>query len=169
MKPIWLLDIDGVLNAARPGWDAPPYSAWVSDWDNFRWRIRWSPACIKRIQLLWQSGNVDIQWCTTWCCRDDISKLEATWGLPRLPRAIRPLPSDTSTTIFAQKVAAANAVIASGIPLIWTDDDISPSLIDSELNEWDHLLIAPRPSRGLRPHDLDLIETFIATHAGDSI
>ncbi len=30
MTPLWLLDVDGVINATRPGWHAAPYNAKVA-------------------------------------------------------------------------------------------------------------------------------------------
>ncbi|PPK93489.1 hypothetical protein CLV92_110117 [Kineococcus xinjiangensis] len=42
-RTVWLLDVDGVLNASRPGWSAPPRirSAYSG---GFEYRIRWAPA-----------------------------------------------------------------------------------------------------------------------------
>lgn len=43
--PVWLLDVDGVINATRPGWGSPPRQASVyADGDD--WPMRWAPALI---------------------------------------------------------------------------------------------------------------------------
>lgn len=47
LPPVWLLDVDGVINANRPGWGAPPRSSRVwSDTDRMSYLIRWAPALL---------------------------------------------------------------------------------------------------------------------------
>jgi hypothetical protein len=41
--PVWLLDVDGVINATRPGWGSPPRRASVYA-DGGDWPMRWAPA-----------------------------------------------------------------------------------------------------------------------------
>jgi hypothetical protein len=66
------------------------------------------------------------------------------------------------------KHSAAEAVLADGRPLIWTDDEALPAPgpgRDRLLVDGRALLIAPRSHRGLQPEDLDEIEAFVAGHA----
>jgi len=56
-RPVWLLDVDGVINVARPGWGAAPrsgnaYSAGQA------YRMRWAPALVERIRALHRAGSV---------------------------------------------------------------------------------------------------------------
>ncbi|GAB7189961.1 hypothetical protein NUM3379_06670 [Kineococcus sp. NUM-3379] len=158
-RTVWLLDVDGVLNASRPGWSAPPrirnaYSG------GFEYRIRWAPALLQRIRALHAGGRVDIRWCTTWCA--DAGQLEQMFELPVLPRAWpdRLLGEDAA----AAKLAAARQVLAEGHRLIWTDDDEVPTdgpVRDELTGTGRALLIRPKPSLGLQPRDLDAIEAFI--------
>lgn len=62
------------------------------------------------------------------------------------------------------KLAAARAVLAEDRGLVWTDDEaISAHGADYDplIAGGRGLLIAPRPSRGLQPDDLDRIEAFV--------
>ncbi|GIE88779.1 HAD domain-containing protein [Actinoplanes regularis] len=159
MRPVWLLDVDGVLNANRPGWGAAPRRGYAHA-GGFRYTMRWAPALLDRIRALHRTGTVEIRWCTTWCGHAD--QLERLFGLPHFePCWLDNLnPREAATA----KLAAARQVVASGHPLIWTDDaDISPSAHD-ELSGLDRvLLITPKPNRGLQPEHLDAIETFVMT------
>src|SRR3954449_6504612 len=75
--PILLLDVDGVLNAARldlpDGWRRGTYAGFVMTWD---------PTVTARLRQLHESGRVEIQWLTTWA--EDADRLLAEpLGLPR--------------------------------------------------------------------------------------
>ncbi|HYY11924.1 MAG TPA: hypothetical protein VE781_13380 [Kineosporiaceae bacterium] len=65
IRPLWLLDVDGVVNADRPGWGGSPRSRQVAA-DGVLWRIRWAPALVERIRALHRSGRVEIRWASTW-------------------------------------------------------------------------------------------------------
>lgn len=164
-RPVWLLDVDGVINAARPGWGAAPrtgtaYSAGCP------YRLRWAPALIARIRALHHAGGVDIYWCSTWC--GDADQVERLFGLPRLDRAW-PDPIDGAAAAVA-KLAAARAVLDQGRRLIWTDDEAIPTSgpVHEELTRAGRaLLIAPAPNRGLQPEHLDAIEAFLDVDPAD--
>src|SRR3954470_6436440 len=75
--PILLLDVDGVLNAARldlpDGWKRGMFNGYVLSWD---------PTVLARLRELHESGQVEIQWLTTWA--EDADRLLAEpMGLPR--------------------------------------------------------------------------------------
>ena len=153
--PVWLLDVDGVINANRAGWGGPPTSRSIVAFDS-SWRMRFSPDLIAAIRDL--SAVVEIRWATTWA--GHIPDLSRVFALPELPPAF-PMPEGhpTQATIAPLKLAAALAVVESGRRLIWTDDDAIPEDgPDRErLDAAGALLIAPKPSRGLRPEHLDTI------------
>lgn len=162
--PVWLLDVDGVINTNRPGWGGPPRRSQVwSDTDRVSYLIRWEPALIDRIRSLHRSGKVEVRWCTTWC--PDAHRLEQLWRLPPLARAISADPMPRGSECWPLKLAAARAVLAEGRRLVWTDDDAIP-LPGPDLDELtasgQALLIVPKSNRGLQPEDLDRIESFIA-------
>jgi hypothetical protein len=162
-RTVWLLDVDGVINVARPGWGAAPRAGTVNS-GGLPYRLRWAPALVARIRALQAAGDVDIRWCSTWC--DDADHLERLFGLPRLGRAWSEAINGSYARIA--KLAAARAVLDAGDRLIWTDDDAVPASgpdRDELVSTGRALLIAPAPNRGLQPDHLDVIEAFIATGA----
>lgn len=157
--PIWLLDVDGVVNADKPGWGAAPRVGLIPE-TNTTYKIRWAPALIKRIRDLNRAHRVTIRWCSTWC--SEIDQLERLFGLPHLERAwTHPIGTIAATHA---KLQAARDVLARDHPLIWTDDEAVPtngSLLEELTRHGNALLIAPQMNRGLQPEHLDQIERFI--------
>lgn len=161
LPPVWLLDVDGVLNATQAGWSAAPRTASVTDQWQMTWKLRWSPKLLSRIHQLHLDGAVEVVWCTTWCPSAHL--LERLWGWPELRRS---WTGDLhGYYAVEEKRAAARKVLAGGRRLIWTDDDAFPQrgpFVDELLDTGRALLIKPRPRRGLRPEHLELIEAFAA-------
>lgn len=161
MKPVWLLDIDGPVNANRPGWGAAPRKATCAGLT-----IRWAPALIVRIHELRRAGLVDIRWCSTWCgYPGQLAELERVVGL-RLESAIG--DRSLSRTWADLKVEAVENALAAGHRVVWTDDDevaaaraLRPEIATAEA-DGRALLIQPKSNRGLQPADLDEIEAFCA-------
>ena len=157
-RPVWLLDVDGVINVGWPGWGGPTragnaYSAGIE------FRIRWAPALIARIRALHERSAVDIRWCSTWCC--DADQLERLFSLPAFDRA---WTADINGPVAAAaKLAAARQVLAEGRRLIWTDDTETPTsgpVYEELTRDGRALLIAPHWRRGLQPEHLEAIEAF---------
>jgi hypothetical protein len=66
VPPVWLLDVDGVINASKPGWGGPPVSRRI--WANGKHLVvRREPALIARIRELINARAVEVRWCSTWC------------------------------------------------------------------------------------------------------
>lgn len=160
----WLLDIDGVINANKPGWSAAPRRVRCAGFV-----VRWAPALIERIRNLRRAGTVEIQWASTWCgFPDQLEDLGAQIGL-RLDPAFTDRPA--SKTWAEMKAEAAVAVLAAGNRLVWTDDDeagIAPDFypaIADAVRDGRALLIAPRPNRGLQREHMERIEAFVGEPA----
>lgn len=162
--PVWLLDVDGVVNVARPGWGGPPRRSLVwADSEAVGYQVRWAPPLTDRIRALHHAGVVEVRWCTTWC--PEAGKLERLWRLPPLVRSLDADPMPRGSGCWPLKLAAARAVLAAGRRLVWTDDEALPATgpdRDTLTADGRVLLIAPRPSRGLQPPDLDRIAAFAA-------
>ncbi|MBG0825954.1 hypothetical protein HS048_35370 [Planomonospora sp. ID91781] len=161
-RPVWLLDVDGVINVTRPGgWAGMPRRGTAYSGGEV-YRMRWAPALIDRIRALHRAGGVEIRWCSTWCA--DADEVERLFGLPPLARAWSGrLPGAAAAA--AVKLAAARQVLAHGRRLVWADDVEVPACgpVCEELTEGGRaLLIAPSPRTGLQPADLDAIEAFVA-------
>ena len=161
-KPVWLLDVDGVINTTTPGWGAAPSGSLVwSGADDMSYLLCWAPLLVDRIRALHTGGKVEVRWCTTWC--PEAERLERLWRLPELTRSLDADPMPRGAECWPLKQEAAWSVLAEGRRLIWTDDEALPPPgpeRDELTADGRALLIAPRATRGLQPADLDLIEKF---------
>lgn len=159
-KPIWLLDVDGVLNANNPGWGEAPKTG-TAYANGFPYKIRWAPRLVDQIVRLHESGRVEIRWSSTWC--EMIGEIENLLGLPHLYCEDIPCQGMTQQA----KIDAAVRVVNSKIPLIWTDDDAIPEKgaagWDSRFNHpyGGKLFIAPNESHGLQFSDIQEIDAFL--------
>jgi hypothetical protein len=163
LRPVWLLDVDGVLNATRPGWGGSPRSGRAFA-NGVGWPMRFAPALMSRLRAVHGSGDVEIRWATTWV--DDIDQITTLMGLPRWECAFS-LTRAGSDAISAKHAAALHVVRTEGRPLVWTDDEVVPiagSYPDRRLRTAGPpvLLIRPRKANGLQPNQLDEIEEFVA-------
>lgn len=165
LPPVWLLDVDGVLNANKAGWSAAPFHADVTDRWNMTWKLQWEPRLLSRIRHHHTDGTIEVRWCTTWCPSAHL--LEKLWGWPELQRS---WDEDLhGYHAVEKKRETARAVVAAGRRLIWTDDDAFPHrgpLADEFTGTGRALLIKPIPKRGLRPEHLDAIEAFAGGESG---
>jgi hypothetical protein len=164
---VWLLDFDGVVNSPRAGWSRAPSSGTVHAL-GLAWRIRWEPGVVAAVKDLCAAG-VDIRWATTWS--GYTAALEAALGLPALPVAFALGEDHSGVAARPLKLAAALDVVRSGERLIWTDDEVIPEngAAREELDAAGALLIAPRPSRGLRPEHIEEIRRFAADSIRDDV
>jgi hypothetical protein len=159
MMPVWLLDVDGVINVSRPGWRTAPHRG-IAYAQGMGWPMRWSPKLLDRIRSAHNSGMIEIRWCTTWCPYAE--QLEQLFGLPMLVRALTGEPIQGGPVSDAMKLAAAYAVLDEGRALVWTDDTAVPESGPDRaaLQDRRALLLRPSSRRGLQPDDLDRIESF---------
>ena len=163
---VWLLDVDGVINANKPGWGGPPRRATACS-EGTGFVPRWAPALLDRIRTLDRTGMVDIRWSTTWCT--DTDELHRLFRIGPFQPAFRDRPANK--TWAELKVEAALQILDDGRRLIWTDDaevDVArrlyPQLAEAEAEACGRaLLIAPKPNRGLQPEHMDQIEAFAET------
>lgn len=176
MKPIWLLDVDGVLNAVV-GY-RKEYPATWRNWEQQvlgGFTITWSPDLMERINKLLADDLVEIRWLTTW--REEANAhLITPFGLTEM--AVCPdedlgrcqlnlddewSPHEGKLSSYTWwKFPAARFQHLEGRPLIWTDDDLQ---FEPNATKWvaevDNVLaISPDTAVGLTPGDLDRIEAF---------
>jgi hypothetical protein len=164
-RPVWLLDVDGVINVDKPGkaWSEAPFHATVfADVD---FKLRWSPSLVRWISHLHSSGRVEVRWCTTWCPWTERLEL----ALNTLRGLVKALSDEacfsSSRRVDEAKADVALAVWRSGRRLIWTDDTAitaAPGL-QAQLTDGNRgLLISPNPQIGLTPDDVHKIDKFIS-------
>lgn len=161
--PLWLLDVDGVINAVcgtvPPGYQRERINGY---------QITWSPQIIERMRHLHETGAVEIRWLTTWC---DLaaSHIAPALGLPldcvvegaEDHQQYRPRGWWKSTT--AKRLSDAEP----DRPLIWTDDDLSFAEIRGEV-DWlkertaPTLALCPDGRQGITPKMLRRVDDFLA-------
>jgi hypothetical protein len=166
--PVWLLDVDGVLNAPAARWGDRPRSASALH-TGVKYRMTWAPELVAELGRLHRDGAVELRWATTWV--DESAQLEELFRLPTLSTAFAGLGPSPAVKTPALKIAAALLVLEQeGRPLIWTDDDAIPARgplrerIDAAAPP--ALLIAPDPRYGLQPDDLEAVAAFLADPHG---
>jgi hypothetical protein len=163
LRPVWLLDVDGVLNASHPGWNRAPVirTAFAGE---AAFRLCFAPALIRRIRAVHECGAVEVRWATTWV--DHIDQVIRVMRLPRWACAFN-LGQDDANTDAAKYAAALHVVETERRPLIWTDDEAIPAESSRAYCRLRSagprvLLIRPCSSRGLQPEHLDQIHRFLA-------
>lgn len=169
-RPVWLLDVDGVLNADRPGWGGDVADGWARAGHGRFW-IRWSPAAVRRILEIDGTGAVEVRWATTWV--PWIEQIEGLLGLPQWAVAWdgphEGLGSPAIPTPLRKVQTALSVVEEERRPLVWTDDDVIPShgpLHDRLVNAGvPCLLVSPSTRAGLQPDHLDAVEKFLRPFA----
>lgn len=193
--PLWLLDVDGVLNAVT---NDPDRAVW-DDWQRGEahaqgatWPICFSPTVIRTIRRLSEGRFVDIRWLTTWKDNANGDLLELL-ELPAFPVAGADVSAEASPSAITASsgdgppshgaarpgrpgakrwwkfdIVRELVQAAPNRPLIWTDDDL---WVERDAVTWvrDHarssLVLAPPPAVGLTPRQLRRIEEFCSGHA----
>jgi hypothetical protein len=169
--PVWLLDIDGVVNALSRG---PVAGSWPSD----QWVQRAVAADIPGsgrmvlpifvaqpvldfIARVIRTGAAEVIWHSTWR-EAAVSDLAPVLGLPAMPISVAPEWTHRPERIW-WKLPAAQRVVQSGRRLVWTDDDIAvvPDQVADVAAHPDTLLISPDPQAGLTADNLRSIADFI--------
>lgn len=174
-KPVWFLDVDGVLNCCDR------YNAKASAWPDYReqlvgpygpsgpmYPIKFAPALIEVLNEFVDQDLVDVRWLTTWGAAAN-GDLREFLGIRELPVQG---PDDTSTvnTLWAEgwwkwTLVQEFRLEHPNVPIIWTDDDhaiFRDARRVLEEEGADALVIAPAGNQGLTPTDLDEIRAFIA-------
>lgn len=160
MKPICLLDIDGVLNPV-------PFGRWPNEWifePSFvadRFHMNFSKEMLDALQAL----PMEIQWLTTWCQNPDrievYEYLEKPLGLPRF-KVHHELPGRR----FGQSTWWKHDVVQRLLVqhpwhqrFVWIDDDLNDFHADT-LDDNRVLTIRPETDRGITKAHIARIREF---------
>lgn len=159
-KPIWLLDVDGVLNAVIKNNPTGP-GMWT-EWEKFKasngFTLTYSPQLIKRMNDLVVADKVEIVWLTTWF--DQIDALPFTnWHGFRVGNT----KDEYHNRLEWWKLPVAQRLWEPDRKMVWTDDDIN---FDREARNWagrqeNVLAICPKTIIGITPKQMDMIEEFL--------
>ncbi|MGH8861229.1 MAG: HAD domain-containing protein [Jatrophihabitantaceae bacterium] len=171
-NPVWLLDIDGVVNALAHGpvRDSWPAELWVQHvvhadipgTGRMALPILAATPVIDFITAVVDSGAVDVVWHSTWRAAA-VTDLAPVLGLPSIPISVAPEWTHRPDHVW-WKLPAAQRVVEAGRRLVWTDDDIA--VLGDQVAELyaraDTLLIAPDRCAGLNREHLQRIREFVA-------
>lgn len=117
-KPIWLLDVDGVIGPfGRPEWPDEPVDIRV-----WGMPFGYSPMLIQAINML--SAYVEVRWLTSWE-HAAADHLAPALGLPGFPVQERSglQGKEWASDGLHWKAVEAMCAIDEHRPVIWTDDD----------------------------------------------
>jgi hypothetical protein len=173
-EPVWLLDIDGVVNAYGGRAKLPTHAWPEADWivakaNGFHiWAAR---PVLEFIRETHESGAAEIRWHTTW--QHDAQLLADALELPTF--RVQPAPefhSYTQRAVGWWKLPAAERVLMEEERrLVWTDDDATWSLHggkEAALRQLgDVLVVAPSEQTGLCKSHLRLIREFLSGGSDD--
>jgi hypothetical protein len=175
--PVWLLDVDGVLNALAVRLpDAWPAAAWlqrvvhanVPEQGLVTLPILAARPVIEFITEVHERGTAEIRWHSTWRSAAT-TDLAPALGLPPIPISIAPEWAARPDTWW--KIPAARRVLRSGRRLVWTDDQFelfaadprNAAELDALRADPDALLLCTDADPGLTPADLERIAGFLGT------
>lgn len=180
MIPVWLLDVDGVVNSLskKPDgaiWPKSQWSTGMAQGEDREWPILWAHPVVEFIRMVHESGRAEVRWHTTW--QHHATAVEDLVGLPKL--AVADAPEEGNQAQYAARAildglpiwwklpAAIRVVRDEQRPLIWTDDDISSELHDRRY-DFDNLrkhapllTISPNRYTGLTPKHLRQIASWL--------
>lgn len=176
-KPVWLLDIDGVVNAVGEpvdgdGWGGWEYGKAIAGGQE--WPLRWAPELVAHINDIHGSGLAEVRWHTTW--QADAANFAAAVGLDDFEIAEAPEFYDRGYAArcimnnrpqWWKLPAAERVLFDEKRPLLWTDDDIFSEIGDSDELEAlgvspDFYAVVPNQSVGLTSSAVAQIRQWLA-------
>jgi hypothetical protein len=179
VTPLWLLDVDGVLNALVDRLADTPYGA-DSDWLRFHqcsrtgllYPIVANRRVLESVRSAHEGGRVEVRWLTTWEVNDDYVALAEALGLPQFEVEARPTeftPLGMLDHGMWWKLPAVERALERALdrPVLWTDDEVG---LRTPAMRWrrhqaevrpDLMIIAPDLQVGLTPDHLVQIDDFL--------
>lgn len=176
MKPVFFLDIDGVVNVIPPRKGVPPHLKVWEDWRKIEvatYPINYSPNLIDHLNRI--SEKADIVWLTTW--REEASKdFAPAVGLNEFKFLNHKGVEDPwgTTSSFGgspeNRWWKMNAVLhhidTVGTPFIWIDDEMRSSTKKyvraiAEDDNIPNLMFVPFDTRGIDREHIERIDSFI--------
>lgn len=169
MRPLWLLDIDGVINSPVL---EPPTEVWP-DWIKTKarsysgtWRIHTAVEVRDFIKHCHETGLAEIRWHSTWQeCSNNVGGVVDLPAFPiqDAPEALRSRFSDSPWW----KLPAVWREVVTGRPVLWTDDDMDYLTTEQRatLTAAGCKMIQPDGGTGLSPTDLKEIQEYLGQYA----
>lgn len=168
--PVWLLDLDGVVNAASRTFPthAWPRQAWrqieAEDEEGLTWPIKAAGPVIDFIRAVHESGRAEIRWHSTW--QEYSLNVGRLLGLPDFGVQEAPEYKEFDADRWWKTPAARRVLGGEGRDLLWTDDDADRELAPDERAELAAmgrlLIVCPDSKTGLCGRHLRRIDEFLA-------
>jgi hypothetical protein len=167
--PVWLLDLDGVINAASRTFptDAWPEETWQEvegeDEVGLIWPIKAARPVIDFIKGVHESERAEIRWHTTW--QEYALNVGRQLGLPDFGVQEAPEYQDPGEEPWWKAPAARRILAEEGRDLLWTDDDADSELGRDERTKLASLgrllIVCPNSRTGLCKKHLRRIDGFL--------
>jgi hypothetical protein len=175
--PVWLLDIDGVLNAAsrKPPGFVWPRDQWIQDRatvGRHSLPILAARPVVDFIRQVHEQGRAEIRWHSTW--QHDAKAVADLLDLPDFPVQEAPEWPDSAHDEVWWKLPAVQRVARDGWQpefrqsraLVWTDDDaygidLPERDVAALRSTCPLLLVVPQARLGLTPKHLREIDAFL--------
>lgn len=156
---IWLLDIDGVINAMNldpnEGYKSVIAKSYLDDFT-----INYNPVIIDAINNI--SEKVSVVWCTTWG-QEAVSVITPLLGLKTF-EVTSPCSyyEDASIGDSWWKFNRFKASIELGYKVLWTDDDVNNKLLKRHPKRNSQFILRPDYRTGLTMNDIEDIRAWIS-------
>jgi hypothetical protein len=178
LPAVWLLDVDGVVNAVAAEGDPSVWPAY--SWqrrrvapvdDGYEYSILTADPVLDFLRGVDAAGRAEIRWHTTWQ-RSAPLRISPALNLPAWPVADAPEFTHHRDSGYAGvadrswwKLAAAQRVVSlEGRRLLWTDDDIdrvADAALAALVGRPDVLALSPDTATGLTADDLRRCAEFL--------
>ncbi|MEV4569292.1 HAD domain-containing protein [Nonomuraea sp. NPDC049419] len=160
MKPLLLLDVDGVLNPmCRPSPDFRPYRCTIGA---EVYTVYLNPRHGRRLLELALATGSELAWATTWEHHAN-EWIAPRVGLPSLP--VIAVPPDTPPSEHGEMFKTPHvAAYAGRRPFVWFDDQVwaeDEEYLRVHQGLTDFLLVHVDPARGLTSRDLGMAQEWL--------
>lgn len=178
ITPVWLLDIDGVVNS----WD-PPKPHMIHAYGEYKrynlksgdniYPVWWSPAVVNFINEVNRSRLAEVVWLTTWG-ETAVTEFAPLVGLDAFPTITDMSGGERAWELDWWKWRRVRDFLGDNEPrraVVWTDDDLSRQVKDAFRYRYDpekdsSVLLTVQRTPGLRPKDMKLIREFLEAQRG---
>lgn len=162
--PVWLCDIDGVLNAvtSKPDSNVWPRDTWRTD-VVAGFRLHVAQPVIDFVCHVHDIGAAEVRWHTTW--QNSAHEFAKAFGFPELSVQHAPEAENFDSPTWWKKPAVFRVLYGENRRLIWTDDEIKWMLhenyITSNFNNEGALIISPTERVGLTKKHVKRISEYL--------
>jgi hypothetical protein len=172
-KPLWLLDVDGVINATSMCVASHIYP--LASWQRLHvdgFQITAAKPVLDLLHMVHDDGLAEIRWHTTW--QDRAWDVGEALGLPEFPVQYTDEWPDSSEKAARRmmvglprwwKVRAVYDLLGEGHRVLWTDDDIFPELPAVHRQKLKTLgkvrMLSPVSLYGIQPGEIRMIKRFL--------